>query len=96
LPPSVHTVPDLDAPTPKPVNAAPTLLDPRDKTAGRDPRWAVVPALWPTKVSSAQVKERLVKQTKSYEPGALAKSPYTSNQATRSGYDDGGWKTASF
>jgi hypothetical protein len=55
LPEGVRTLPDLDAPkTPRPTRAAPQLLDPRDKTASLrgDPRWAVVPARWPTRTTS--------------------------------------------
>ena len=51
-----------------PANTAPQLLDPRDKTAGRDPRWAVVPAQWPTKDAAArQLSERPTVETKAYE-----------------------------
>jgi hypothetical protein len=52
LPEGVRTLPDLDVPqTPRPASRAPQLIDPRDKTAllRSDPRWAVVPARWPTR-----------------------------------------------
>jgi hypothetical protein len=96
LPPSVRTVPDLDAPqSPKPVNAAPQLLDPRDKTASRDPRWAVVPAQWPKKeVAPRQLSERPVVATKAHEPREMAASPYMRSQPNAADYDDGGWKSA--
>ena len=98
LPPSVQTVPDLDAPVqPRPVNAVPQLLDPRDKTAGRDPRWAVVPAQWPTKNTAArQLSERPTVETKAYEARGLAGSPYVNAQPSAGEYDDRGWKTAGF
>jgi hypothetical protein len=48
LPPDVHAVPDPEIrEQPKPIQRAPQLLDPRDKVAGGDQRWAVVPAVWP-------------------------------------------------
>jgi hypothetical protein len=55
LPPTIRAVPDLDAPqAPNPVNHAPQLLDPRDKTAARaHGRWAVIPAVWPKKEAPA-------------------------------------------
>ncbi|HMC10285.1 MAG TPA: hypothetical protein VKH44_03305, partial [Pirellulaceae bacterium] len=101
LPPSVQTVPDLDAPqSPRPVNGAPQLLDPRDKTAFRDPRWAVVPAQWPTKASAShQLSDRPVVQTKSHQPhdsGITTQSPYINSQPNPADYDDRGWKTAAF
>jgi hypothetical protein len=97
LPPSVQSVPDLDAPLPRPASAAPQLLDPRDKTATRNSRWAVVPALWPTKSSrSNQLSERPTVETKAHEARGLAGSPYISSQLGTSDYDDRGWKTAGF
>lgn len=100
LPPNVQTVPDLDAPqTPKPVNSAPQLLNPRDKTASRDSRWAVVPAKWPQRqTASNQLRDRPVVQTKSHQPSvsaAPAKSPYL-QPVSAPKYDDGGWKSAAF
>jgi hypothetical protein len=56
LPQGVRTLPDLDAPqTPQPSRRSPPLIDPRDKTAllQGDPRWAVVPARWPTRPPTA-------------------------------------------
>jgi hypothetical protein len=99
LPPSVQTVPDLDAPqSPKPVNSAPQLLDPRDKTARADKRWAVVPAQWPKKDSaSRQLGDRPVAPTKAYQPqssGVTATSPYVHAPSNSSDYDDRGWKSA--
>jgi hypothetical protein len=91
LPPSVRTAPDLDAPqSPKPINSAPQLLDPRDKTARLNNRWAVVPAQWPKKdTTPRQLSDRPVVPTKSYQPqsnGAGAANP--------ADYDDRGWKSA--
>jgi len=94
LPPSVQTVPDLDAPrSPQPNNVAPQLLDPRDKTARRDPRWAVVPAQWPQK-EARPLGERGFVATKSHEPRKMTASPYVKAQADAVVYDDGGWKSA--
>jgi hypothetical protein len=115
LPRGVQTVPDPDAQeTTRPLNnvpsnGAPKLLDPRDKTAGRDPRWAVVPAQWPTKAvqykpeaqargsAAGQLSNRPVAPTKVYQPTApLSASPYASSQANAADYDDRGWKSAAF
>jgi hypothetical protein len=74
-------VPDLDAPeTPRPVNAAPQLLNPRDKTARAGNRWAVVPAIWPER------------RPRSMQPVSLrtTQAPPTANAAQ---YDDRGWKS---
>ncbi len=48
-PNGVKIVPDPDAPTFKPTNRAPQLIDPRDRSAALHNPWAVVPAVWPTK-----------------------------------------------
>jgi hypothetical protein len=111
LPPSVRTVPDLDEPpTPKPVNNAPQLLDPRDKTARRGTptatngrgfgavRWGVVPAQWPTQqLASGQLSQRPVAPRsahETFEASGLSHSPYASRQTKTADYDDAGWKTA--
>jgi hypothetical protein len=117
LAPGVQTVPDLDSPvarpvdaagTPRPVNSAPKLLDPRDKTAGIKNRWAAVPAKWPEPNASAkQLSQRPVTQMRAYEASAAnatMKSPYISTQNVSAphvsvqpnpaDYDDRGWKTA--
>ena len=89
LAPSVQTVPDLDAPqAPQPSSPAPQLLDPCDKTARADSRWAVVPAQWPKKeVSSRQLSDHPVTPIKLYQP-------QTSRDNAASAYDDRGWKSA--
>lgn len=89
LPPSVQTVPDLDAPAaPRPSSTAPQLLDPRDKTARADNRWAVVPAQWPKKEAA----------TRSFtEPPASptsAHQPQAKDHNAGAAYDDRGWKSA--
>jgi hypothetical protein len=87
MPPNVQTVPDLDAQEQsRPVNRAPQLLDPRDKTAAlrRDQRWAVVPAKWPT------VEPRTTHQAASH----LTSTRPTSAKITAPTYDDSGWKSA--
>jgi hypothetical protein len=82
LAPGIQTVPDPDALQPaRPINRAPQLLDPRDKTAAAqspakrarpaDQRWAVVPAVWPkpaeTRSSPAMAPAA---------PGVPERSPY--------------------
>jgi hypothetical protein len=56
LHPQVRAIPDPDAAAPpQPVNRAPQLLDPRDKTAQLGTRrWGVVPAVWPTRPAPVQ------------------------------------------
>jgi hypothetical protein len=92
MPPSVQTVPDLDAPAPpRPTNSAPQLINPRDKTAGVGNRWAVVPAKWPEKQSATrQLSDRPVSPTKGHT------SPYATSQPAAPKYDDSGWKTGAF
>ena len=83
LPPSVRTVPDLDSPnSPRPINAAPKLIDPQDKTARLGNRWAAVPAKWPEQaergaskltvptqsVGTRELRDRPVTQMRAYEP----------------------------
>ena len=99
LAPGVQTVPDLDSPvTPRPINSAPKLLDPRDKTAGIRNRWAAVPAKWPEKnAGSKQLSQRPVTHMRAYEAqgvSASMKSPYISAQPSAADYDDRGWKSA--
>jgi len=104
LAPGVQTVPDLDLPiVPKPVNSAPKLLDPRDKTAGIKNRWAAVPAKWPEKnAGNNQLSQRPVTQMRAYEAtpaSATMKSPYVSAPSVSmppnpADYDDRGWKSA--
>jgi hypothetical protein len=67
LHPQVRANPDPDAVAPpQPVNRAPQLLDPRDKTAQLDARrWGVVPAVWPTRPAPVQT-------------ASLSESPYHS------------------
>lgn len=102
MPPSVQTVPDLDAPqTPRSTNIAPQLLDPRDKTAALgDRRWAVVPAVWPQKHRGPQEhSERPVVQTKAQQPAlnaGLSNGDQASSPASSTSYDDRGWKTGAF
>lgn len=88
VPPSVQTVPDLDAKQPvAPINRAPQLLSPRDKTATRgDERWAVVPAVWPSKPVS-KVHSQVV-QTKLTQPTPPAPAAPQANR-----YDDSGWSS---
>jgi hypothetical protein len=90
LHPSIQPVPDPAAKEPaRPINRAPQLLDPRDKTATRgDSRWAVVPAVWPKPALPASV--------------AADASPYrvyherslTTPATSAAEYDDSGWTSA--
>ena len=99
LAPGVQTVPDPDALQPaRPMNRAPQLLDPRDKTAARnktaatakpfraDQRWAVVPAVWPRPEAPAAAppvsSPYRAYEERSYSPAASA------------AYDDSGWTSA--
>jgi len=88
LPAGVQTVPDPDAnQLPRSINKAPQLIDPRDKTAaGYDSKWAVVPAVWPTKQAmTGQLSERPVVATSAHE---------SFKQPSPADYVDGGWKSA--
>jgi hypothetical protein len=80
----VQTVPDPDTyQRTQPVNRAPHLLDPRDKSAARaDKRWAVVPAVWPT-------QHRDVAHPELRPAAAIAATPVSAPI-----YDDSGWKSA--
>jgi hypothetical protein len=82
MPPDVETVPDIDAPkTPRPTNAAPQLLNPRDKTARAASRWAVVPAVWPES------------PTRTMQPVSLRTPNVTPVSPQTDPYDDRGWRT---
>jgi hypothetical protein len=87
LHPSIQPVPDPAVNQPaRPVNRAPQLLDPRDKTAALgDRRWAVVPAVWPKPQLPAgeQSPYRVYQQRSLTEPAAAS-----------SEYDDSGWTSA--
>jgi hypothetical protein len=89
LPPNVQTVPDLDVTEqPRPINRAPQLIAPRDKTATlrRDQRWAVVPAKWPT------VATKTVASQVAPVAHRAATRLMSATQAAPV-YDDGGWKS---
>ena len=90
LNPAIVPIPDPDANRQLPANRAPQLLDPRDKTAAAKPvqkgddRWAVVPAVWPTRGS-----------TPAYAPAQLH-VPNANSTAVHAAemYDDSGWRSA--
>jgi hypothetical protein len=97
LPPSVQTVPDLDAPpAPRPGSRAPQLLDPRDKTAvSARGKWAVVPAIWPAPASASRapapahaIATVALERQPASRPAPAALSPNLDD------YDDRGWKSA--
>jgi hypothetical protein len=88
LHPSIQPVPDPNATqSPRPINRAPQLLDPRDKTATPgDRRWAVVPAVWPKPVTAAAESSpyRVYRERSLNTPAA----------ASSAEYDDSGWTSA--
>ena len=90
--PSVQTVPDLDNTyRPRPSSSAPQLLKPADKTAaGSDPRWAVVPAIWPASTSSNANLKAVSPVTSTAVNTNLTAKP----SMALSEYDDRGWKSA--
>lgn len=92
MPPSVQTVPDLDnTHRPRPTSNAPQLLKPTDKTAtGSDPRWAVVPAIWPTSVSSTKNVSAVAQVSNT----ATTAKPSPAPAISTFHYDDRGWKSA--
>jgi hypothetical protein len=94
---SVQPVPDPDAGTqPRPVNRAPQLLDPRDKTArAAGTRWAVVPAIWPAKSSavSARNPEKAYSE-RSYSAPHVAAQTVAAPALNPADFDDSGWKSA--
>jgi hypothetical protein len=102
LAPGVQTVPDPEASqTPRPINRAPQLLDPRDKTAQMnqprrgDQRWAVVPAVWPkpesTPTAASVESPYRVYQERSYSDSPRASVKPAVNPAD---YDDSGWTSS--
>lgn len=101
MPPSVQTVPDIDAtPTPRPTNSAPLLLNPRDKTAAIKNRWAVVPAVWPSKDRQSVAAVRQVRSVESRDSlthgsvaPAAAENPVMESQPNPAAYDDRGWRS---
>ena len=89
--PGIQPVPDPAAgKPPRPVNRAPQLLGPRDKTATPgEQRWGVVPAVWPTQDRSVAAK-------------AIEQSPYrvyhersfSTPAVNPANYDDSGWTSS--
>jgi hypothetical protein len=103
LAPSVQPVPDPDANERRSVpSRAPQLLDPRDKTANvRLNRWAVVPAVWPTKERGGRVITP-TSEASPYLQNVSAPLPAHEYEPARhfvpapaqAEYDDGGWQSA--
>jgi hypothetical protein len=89
LAPGIHPVPDPAAgQQPRPVNRAPQLLDPRDKTATPgDQRWAVVPAVWPAQPRGAALPPAEQSPYRVYQERSLS-TPAAVNPAD---YEEGGW-----
>jgi hypothetical protein len=99
LAPGVTTIPDPAASEPaQPINRAPQLLDPRDKSAGinrasrGDQRWAVVPAVWPKPAAAAALAAptdspyRIYQERSQRDVQAPAVNPDE--------YDASGWQSA--
>jgi hypothetical protein len=94
---SVQPVPDPDAKSPpRPLNRAPQLLDPRDKTArSADPRWAVVPAIWPSKLTTTTARSGTKPYSeRSYSEPRAEVRPVSTPTLNPADFDDGGWKSA--
>jgi hypothetical protein len=102
LAPGVQPVPDLDAEKSRTIpSRAPQLLDPRDKTATtRFNRWAVVPAIWPTKerggrvIGSESESSPYLQQVSAPQP-AHEYEPvrHFVPAAAETEYDDSGWQS---
>jgi hypothetical protein len=102
LAPSVQTVPDPDAAERRTSpSRAPQLLDPRDKTAkARFNRWAVVPAVWPTKERGGRVIVP-ASEASPYLQQVSAPQPAQGHEpmrhfvpaAAEAEYDDSGWQS---
>jgi hypothetical protein len=97
LHPSIQPVPDPAASQPaRPVNRAPQLLDPRDKTARTsDNRWEVVPAVWPAQSRTLTVPAVRAERSP-YRRAVEARSLTTPTLPTvdASQYDDAGWASS--
>jgi hypothetical protein len=100
LAPSVQPVPDPDAQhRPASPSRAPQLLDPRDKTATKSfNRWAVVPAVWPTKERGGRVIAP-TSEASPYLQNVSAPQPAHDFEPVRhfvpaaAEYDDSGWQS---
>lgn len=97
--PSLRLVPDPDAPA-KPATGAPQLLDPRDQTALRDPRWQVVPAVYgrPSEHRAASMQRKMSYEIPAHAsevslsaPTHAVAAPVVQNEEI---WDDSGWKSA--
>ena len=102
LAPGVQTVPDPEAhQAPRPINRAPQLIDPRDKTAQAtkiergDQRWAVVPAVWP-KSETAVAPAPAESPYRVYQERSLDDSQRTTAKpvVNPADYDDSGWASS--
>jgi hypothetical protein len=100
LAPGVQTVPDPDALQPaRPINRAPQLLDPRDKTASAkkalrtDQRWAVVPAVWP-QAEPAAVAAPAASPYREYEERSYSPQRTEQRPVNPAEYDESGWTSS--
>lgn len=103
LAPSVQPVPDPDAREHRDSSPsrAPQLLDPRDKSASaRFNRWAVVPAVWPTKTAGGRLATYSRQESSPYLSPQVANEPTHAYEpvkhfvpAVEATYDDGGWSS---
>ena len=102
LAPSVRPVPDPEAREQRESpSRAPQLLDPRDKSAAsRFNRWAVVPAVWPTKSAGGRLATFTREEASPYLSPQSASEPAHAYDpvkhfvpAAEAKYDDGGWSS---
>lgn len=99
LAPGVTTIPDPAAEEPaQPINRAPQLLDPRDKTARferasrGDQRWAVVPAVWPKPAAAATLEAPTGSPYRVYQERSQRDIQVPAVNPAE--YDASGWKSA--
>jgi hypothetical protein len=108
IPDGVRVVPDPERAGEAPVNRAPQLLDPHDRSAAAASldRWAVVPAVWPTKRASHAAAARVIEAqpsrnlnertdfatTSSHVPSRPGLTTVERTAVTES-WDDSGWSS---
>jgi hypothetical protein len=81
-----HAAERREPATREPANRAPQLLSPGDRTAGTNGRWAIVPAVWPARSTSATQAPAPQPQQPIAPASTLLTPPVQ--------LDDSGWKSA--